>query len=84
MISRFFAESCKEETVSFSAYNRLTRAEYGIGMKRGPIPLYVAAILRNYRNDVTVLSDGRELEISADSLNAIHAKPEAYAVRLID
>ena len=84
-IDRFFAESCKKEAVSFSAlYNRLTRAEYGIGMKRGPIPLYLAAVLRNYRNDVTVLSDGRELEISADLLNAIHAKPEAYAVRLID
>ena len=85
LISRFFAESCKAEAVSFSVlYNQLIRAEYGIGMKRGPIPLYVAAILRNYRNALTILSNGQELEISADSLNAIHAKPEAYSVRLID
>ena len=53
-------------------------------MKRGPIPLYIAAILRNYRNDLTILSNGQELEISADLLNGIHAKPEAYSVRLID
>ena len=37
-----------EELPAFSIlYDELTRPELGIGMKRGPIPLYVAAVLHS-------------------------------------
>ena len=85
-IDQFFANSGLDQSGSnFSAlYDELTRPELGIGMKRGPIPLYVAAVLHSYKDHLTISSYGQELEINAELLNSINAKPEAYTARLID
>ena len=85
-IDQFFANSGLDQSGSnFSAlYDELTRPELGIGMKRGPIPLYVAAVLHSYKDHLTISSYGQELEINAELLNSINAKPEAYMAKLLD
>lgn len=85
IIERFFANSGSGNGSAFSLlYERLTDAKYGIGMKRGPIPLYIAVILHSYKDHLTIISGGQELEINAELLNSINAKPEAYIVHLVD
>ncbi len=85
-IDHFFERSGIEQNgLGFSVlYDELTRPEFGIGMKRGPIPLYIAAVLHSYKDHLTISSCGQELEINAELLNSINAKPEAYIAKLID
>ena len=80
IIGAFFAHADGGETSSFGwLYERLRNPAEHIAMKRGSIPLLLAAALRFYRDHMTIMGpEGREMEITADLFPAIEAHPEAY------
>lgn len=85
VISQFFLESGNGERKCFSElFDRLTSSEFGIGMKRGPIPIYIAAVMHELSNSLVISTAGQEIELNAETMNSISAKPEAYYCHLQD
>lgn len=52
------------------------------GMRKGIIPLFIAYVLRTYKENVVVYFAGNEVEISAAVLNSINDSPEKYELLL--
>ena len=50
----------------------------GIGIKQGPIPLFLACALRDYRNEVVISRDGEEKLFSSELIDDISHSPEKY------
>ena len=63
-------------------YSRLTDPEYGIGLKRGVIPIYIAFIIHQHQNNLVIKKGDFEQKLSAELLNAINETPEKYSVIL--
>lgn len=84
-IKDFFISTIKNGEQSFSVlYNHLTEPDYGIGMKKGSIPIYIAVVLHNMKKDLILKCNGNEVRINADALNSINEKPENYSVVMED
>lgn len=81
-IIRGFLERA-DDTPFSDLYQSLTGPEYGIGLRRGPIPIYIAYVLRDYRNEIKITLDGEERPLSETLLDDLSKRPEAYrATRL--
>lgn len=54
-IEGFVIETRQAGRLSFGElYNRLLSPEYHIGLRRGLIPIYIAAVLHEYKREVAV------------------------------
>ena len=65
-------------------YNQLTGRELGIGLRRGPIPIYLAYVLRDYREQVKVTRDDKEKTLGENLLDDISRNPGAYRITRLD
>lgn len=84
-IQRFFSETSTVGAANFSdLYERLTHPQYGIGMKRGIIPIYIATVLHLNKQNLVVKHNEREERITPDLLNGINESPDDYMVLLED
>ena len=63
-------------------YERLTKPEYGIGLKLGVIPIYIALVIHQNRNNIVIKRGVSEQRISADLLNSINDDPSRYSIVL--
>ena len=82
-IKAFFADAGIDGEKNFGdLYERLTKAEYGIGLKLGVIPIYVALAIHQNRNNIVIKRGAFEQRISADLLNSINDDPSRYSVIL--
>lgn len=59
-------------------YKSLTGRERGIGIREGLIPLYLAYVLRDYRDQVKITLNGEERPLSETLLDDISKDPGAY------
>lgn len=84
-IEQFFMETQQAGTMGLNLlYDRLTSAEYGIGLRRGLIPIYIAAVLHVHRKDIILSDRFGQVSPSADLLSQINANPKAYSASYID
>lgn len=82
-IQSFFADAGINGEQSFGVlYERLTHPEFGIGLKAGVIPIYIAAIIHLNRNNLVIKKGNAEQKITADLLNGINDNPSNYSVVL--
>ena len=66
VIHNFFKEtSLKKERNFRMLYDKLTSANYGIGIKKGTIPIFIAVILHSLKQYIVITHKGIELEINA-------------------
>lgn len=65
-------------------YESLQSAEFGIGMKRGPIPLYLAIVLSRYRDQFQILREGNERPFAAETLEDVDVHPDQYCLTLLN
>lgn len=65
-------------------YERLTSPQHHIGMKRGAIPILLALVLREHRETVLIVRDGKEKPIDKTTLEDIEASPESFTLQIID
>lgn len=85
IIENFFAGANAGNGLSFAVlYEQLTFPEYGIGLKSGVIPIYVAAVLHLCKNHLVIKYGDTETKITADLLNSINENPRAYTVIMED
>ena len=84
VIREFFVEQAAVQGgVSFKdLYDTLTLYENGFGLKYGVIPIYIAAVLHLYKNNLVILYWGSEIKITPELLNDINEKPQDYTVVL--
>ena len=79
IIEQFIIDAGKVERVSFrTLYDRLTLPEYHIGLRKGLIPIYFAAVLHKYKREVVITNQYGQVTLSADTLVQINAKPEEF------
>ncbi len=84
-ISHFFQKSSNNRSTSFAVlYDRLMKAKYHIGLKKGVIPIYIAAVLHSFKQYAVITRGTRELEIDAELLNSINENPLEYSFCLED
>lgn len=84
-IQRFFSETSTTGTANFtSIYERLVHPHYGIGMKRGIIPIYMAAVLHLNKQNLVIKYNNKEERITPDLLNSINESPSDYTILVED
>jgi hypothetical protein len=65
-------------------YDRLILPQYGIGLKRGIIPIYIAATLHHNKKNLVIKRRDKEERITPDLLNSINEAPDEYSVIVED
>lgn len=84
-IEAFILEARQEGKISFQVlYDRLISPEYHIGMRLGLIPIYLAAVLHNYRQQTVVNDRFGPVQTSVDVLVQINAEPKNYSLEYLD
>lgn len=82
-IQTFFADAGIQGEQNFDIlYKRLTDPQYGIGLKLGVIPIYIATVIHLNRNNLVIKKANSEQKITADLLNGINECPKNYSVVL--
>lgn len=82
VIKEFFARA-EENEISFSPlFELLVKAENGFGLRRGVIPLYIAAVLSSFSKNVVLKKGGIEVPVNAQTLAEIAESPEEFSVRV--
>ncbi len=65
-------------------FNILTRPEHGIGLKTGLIPIYMAAVLHEHKQEAVIFDRFGEVQLTTDVLLQISADPGAFELAYID
>lgn len=78
VIEEFIRSSEKSKSNFQSIYKKLTMPPYG--MRKGIIPLYIAYVLRQYKENIVLYFKGKEIELSADVLSNLNDNPENYEI----
>lgn len=74
-----FITGCETTKKSFeSLYQTLCSAPFG--MRKGIIPLYIAYVLRQYKESIVLYYSGKEIELSAAALSHLNDSPENYKI----
>lgn len=85
VIERFILSARKKSRVPFtSLYVDLKGPEKHIGMRSGLIPIYLSAVLHNYKNEIVIYDSYGQAPINADTIAQINAQPENYSLSYID
>lgn len=82
-IEYFFMKSGEEARSFTELYDLLTMPKYGIALKKGVIPVYIAVILHLHKQHavITTIND-KEIEIKAETLENINKNPANYKLKL--
>lgn len=81
----FINNARKSKRVSVShLYDRLTSPANHIGMRRGLIPIYFAAVLHEYKHQVAVWNRSSQLPLNADTIRQIDANPALFSLSYLD
>lgn len=85
VIEQFILEAKKNGQISFSVlYDRLVLPTYHIGIRYGVIPIYLAAVMHDYLQQVIISNDAGRLPINADTLIQINAAPDDFTLEYLD
>lgn len=85
VIEDFIMDARQKVSMSFEElYRRLTSAEFHIGLRRGLIPIYLAAVMHEYKREVIISDQFGQVALSAETLLQINAKPEMFTFAYLD
>lgn len=84
-IEQFILNSNKNESQSFEIlYQKLISPEYGIGLRKGVIPIFIAVLLHQYKNSVQIYDRNTQVQLNADTLQQINAQPGLFYLERIN
>lgn len=84
-IREFFSSANASKGRSFKdLYDRLTKPEFGYGMKKGVIPIYIAVVLHFFKKYLVIKYRNEEVKITADLLNSINENPKNFTAFIED
>lgn len=85
VIEDFIVETRTEGTISFKElYHRLMDPEYHIGLRKGLIPIYLAAVIHEYKREVIISDQYGQITVSAEVILQINSKPEMFTLSYLD
>ena len=67
-----------------SLYQKLIKPEYHIGLRWGLIPIYIAAVFHEYRQQVVIADKHGQLPISTEVLMQVNADPSLFYLEYLD
>lgn len=81
----FIMQAHESGSVSFAdLYWRLTAPENHIGMRKGLIPIYVAAVFHEYKQRIVIQNRFGQMPLNVDTLLQINADPENFELAFLD
>lgn len=84
-IENFIIETRQRHTMGFSElYKRLMAPEYHIGIRKGLIPIFLAAVIHEYKREVIISDQLGQVGLTVDVLLQINAKPELFTMSYLD
>lgn len=84
-IEGFVTEARQNGRVSFAMlYERMTSPKYHIGLRYGLIPIYVAVILHNYRQQTVINDRFGPVQTNVDVLIQINSDPSSFTLEYLD
>lgn len=84
-IEHFLRKAKSHGSLSFDVlYTMLMSPEQHIGLRRGLIPIYLAAVFHVYKQQIMISDRFGEAAITADTLLQINADPSAFTLSYID
>lgn len=85
IIDDFIVDAKKSGGLSLSElYYRLTDSSYGIGVRLGIIPIYIAAVFHNHKKEIIINDKQGQVPITVDVLNQINAQPDLFSIEILD
>lgn len=85
VIESFIIESRNGQGLSFEElYRRLVAPEYHIGLRRGLIPIYLAAVIHEYKSEVIISDQYGQVSVNAEVMLQINSKPEMFMLSYLD
>ena len=84
-IENFILSSRHNERISFEdLYDTLRLPEYHIGLRKGLIPIYLAAVIHEYKQQIVILDKFSQVPTTADALLQINSDPAAFSLSYLD
>ena len=85
LISGFIQGAKKTGESNFKdLYYELISPVKGLGLRKALIPIYLAAVLHEYRQEAVIVSEFGEVPISADTLLQIEADPSLFKIKYLE
>lgn len=85
VISGFILDAKRKGTGDFSElYNLLMSPEEGIGIRKSLIPIYLAVVLHEYRQEAVIANSLGQVPLSVDTLLQIEAEPKEFRLQYLD
>ena len=84
-IENFILSSRYNERISFDdLYDTLRLPEYHIGLRKGLIPIYLATVIHEYKQQIEILDKLGQVPITADALLQINSDPASFSLSYLD
>lgn len=65
-------------------YDKLISPQYGIGARKGIIPIYLATVLHGYKKEISISNDNGQISLNVDALVQINERPEKFFLSYIE
>lgn len=84
-IVSFIQETKAAGSVSFGVlYRRLAAPENHIGLRKGLIPIYLAAVFHEFKQELILQDRFGQVSITADTLLQVNANPDGFTLAYLD
>ena len=81
----FIQETKAAGSVSFGVlYRRLAAPENHIGLRKGLIPIYLAAVFHEFKQELILQDRFGQVSITADTLIQVNANPDGFTLAYLD
>lgn len=85
IIKDFIFEAKKSGELSFDIlYENLCTGKEHIGLRRGLVPIYLAAVFHEYRQELIITFHGNEMPLNSDTLLQINSEPGSFCLSFLD
>ena len=85
VIEEFIIRSGKTGPSSFAElYDELISPEYHIGLRKGLIPIYLSAVIHEYKKGIIITDRQGQVPISVDVILQINAKPGNFSLEYLE
>ena len=80
-----FVQEAREQKMSFAElYARLTTDKCYIGLRKGLVPIYVAAVFHEYKKEIVLYDKFSQVPLNNDTLLQIEAAPQDFTLQCLD
>ncbi len=85
IISSFIQDAKRKGSSDFGTlYHQLLSPEYGIGIRKSLILIYLAAVLHEYRQEAVIVGNYGQEPLNTDTLLQIEAEPSDFSLQYLD